>query len=496
MAMKQTQQLKLLQKLSPQQIQLMKLLQLPTLALEQRIKEELELNPALEEGNNEESIDDEFSNENDEENMNDEEERDDYEENEVKIDDELSYEDFMDDVEAAEYKYEINNTSKDDDKREFQISSGPGFHDLLEEQLGLQEISPAHYTIGLYLIGCVDDDGYIRRDLNSIVDDLAFSQNIQTDLHELEEVLHVIQSLEPAGVGARNLQECLLLQLERKKDKTREVQFATDIVKNHMEEFSKKHFEKISRKLSLNDEELKEVLEEITKLNPKPGNASGNESKEEVADVVPDFVVSVNDGRLELGLNSRNLPELKISRDYIDMLAEYSRQKDKSSKEASSFVKGKIENAQWFIDALFQRQQTLLMTMNAILNFQESYFLTGDDTEIKPMILKDIAEIVGLDISTVSRVANSKYVSTPYGTFLLKSFFSESLSTDSGEEVSTREVKKILEECISIENKRKPLTDDALTKILKEKGYNIARRTVAKYREQLDIPVARLRKQI
>lgn len=496
MAMKQSQQLKLLQKLSPQQIQLMKLLQLPTLALEQRIKEELELNPALEEGLDENAPEEEFSNENDDDLGSDEEERDDYEEKEEKIDDELSYEDFMDDVEAAEYKYEINNTSKDDDKRDFQVSSGPGFHDLLEEQLGLQEISPSHYTIGLYLIGCIDDDGYIRRDLASIVDDLAFSQNIQTDVHELEEVLYVIQSLEPAGVGARNLQECLLLQLERKKDKTREVQFATDVVKNFMEEFSKKHYEKIARKLSLTDEELKDVLDEITHLNPKPGSSAGDGNKEGVADVIPDFIVSVNDGQLELGLNSRNLPDLKISRDYIEMLTEYSRQKDKSSKEATSFVKGKIENAQWFIDALFQRQQTLLMTMNAILKFQEKYFLSGDETEIKPMILKDIAEIVGMDISTVSRVANSKYVNTPYGTFLLKSFFSESLSTDSGEEVSTREVKKILEDCIGAENKKKPLTDDALTKILKEKGYNIARRTVAKYREQLDIPVARLRKQI
>ncbi|MBC7864104.1 MAG: RNA polymerase factor sigma-54 [Bacteroidia bacterium] len=498
--LRQGQFLKQLQKLSPQQIQLMKLLQLPTIALEQRIKEELETNPALEEGP-EEAEDGELENEEEYESEITEEEipkNEDGEEKErenEKIDDQLELEDYMDDVEAAEYKYEVSNQGKDVEQREMPVSHGPGFHDLLEQQLGLGDFTDTEYKIGLYLIGCIDDDGYIRRELESVVDDIAFSQNITTTKEELEDVLKIIQSFDPAGVGARNLQECLLLQLDRKEPKTREIQYAIEVVKKYMDEFSKKHYDKISKKLEIDDEELKDVLAEITHLNPRPGNSSG-EGERTNSEVIPDFVIANNDGKLELSINSRNMPELKISRDYLDMLQGYSKNRDKTSKEASSFVKGKIENAQWFIEALFQRQQTLLVTMNAIMKHQEEYFLTGDETKLKPMILKDIAEKVGLDISTVSRVANSKYVTTPYGTFLLKSFFSESLSNEAGEEVSTREVKKILEDCIGAENKKKPLTDDALTKILKEKGYNIARRTVAKYREQLDIPVARLRKEI
>lgn len=495
--LKQGQYLKQLQKLSPQQIQLMKLLQLPTIALEQRIKEELEANPALEEGTEEEEITDmeeEFENEENTEESGDEDSFEEEKETE-KIDDQLELDDYMDDVEAAEYKYEVSNQGKDTEQKEIPMSSGPGYHDLLEQQLGLRDLTDHEYTVGLYLIGCIDDDGYIRRDLESIVDDIAFSQNISTNVAELQKMLGIIQSFDPAGTGARNLQECLLLQLERKQPQTREIHFAIEVVKKYMDEFSKKHYEKIARKLELEEEELKDVINEITHLNPKPGNSSG-ESARVISEVVPDFVISNNDGKLELSLNQRNMPELKISRDYLEMLQQYSKNKDKSSKEASTFVRGKIENAQWFIDALFQRQQTLLVTMHAIMKHQEEYFLTGDETRLKPMILKDIAEKVGLDISTVSRVANSKYVITPYGTFLLKSFFSESLSTESGEEVSTREVKKILEECIGSENKKKPLTDDALARILKDKGYNIARRTVAKYREQLDIPVARLRKEI
>lgn len=500
MALKQSQQLRLQQKLSPQQIQLMKLLQLPAIALEQRIKEELEANPALEEGEDEmedEIQDEEFE---DEEVDNDQEDS----ENSIdedgppeveRMDDEVTFEDYMDEVESAEYKYEINNNGKDDDRKEIPISVGPGFHDVLEEQLGLRDLTDHEYKIGLYLIGCIDEDGYLRRDLDSVVDDIAFSQNITTDAAELERVLKVIQAFDPAGVGARNLQECLLLQLERRNPRTREIHFAIDVVKHYMDEFSKKHYQKIAKSIEIEDEEeLKDIINEITHLNPKPGGASANTSI--AGDIVPDFVINNADGKLELSLNQRNMPELKLSKDYLEMLTQYSKNKDRSSKEATTFVKSKIESAQWFIDALFQRQQTLLVTMNSIMKYQEEYFLTGDETKLKPMILKDIAESIGLDISTVSRVANSKYVTTPFGNFLLKSFFSESLSTDSGEEVSTREVKKILKDCIDAENKKKPLTDDALMIILKEKGYNIARRTIAKYREQLDIPVARLRKEI
>lgn len=495
MALRQAQTLKLQQKLSPQQIQLMKLLQLPTIALEQRIKEELEANPALEEGNDEaeDEIQDEF-----EDDVNDGEENEFDEEGEAepeRMDDEISFEDYMDEEESADYKYEITNAGKDDDHKEAPLSVGPDFHDLLEEQLGLRDLSDHEYQIGLYLIGCIDEDGYLRRDLDSVVDDIAFSQNITTNVEELESVLKTMQSFDPPGVGARNLQECLLLQLERKNPRTREIHFAIDVVKHYMDEFSKKHYDKIARHLDVEDEdELKDIINEITHLNPKPGGASSNNSI--AGDIVPDFVINNSDGKLELSLNQRNMPELKLSKEYLEMLTEYSKNKDRSSKEASTFVKSKIESAQWFIDALFQRQQTLLVTMNSIMKHQEEYFMTGDETKLKPMILKDIAESIGLDISTVSRVANSKYVTTPFGNFLLKSFFSESLSTDSGEEVSTREVKKILKDCIDEENKKKPLTDDALMVILKEKGYNIARRTIAKYREQLDIPVARLRKEI
>ncbi len=496
MALRQSQQLKLQQKLSPQQIMLMKLLQLPTVALEQRIKEELEANPALEEGS--EMEEDVTGDTEEHETEQEEQQAEEQEENESieRADDEISFDDYLDEAEVAEYKYETNNHSKDDEHREIPVSVGPGFHDLLEEQLGMQNLNEREFQVGLYLIGCIDDDGYIRRDLESIIDDIAFSQNIQTSLPELTELLALIQTFDPAGVGARTLQECLLLQLERKNPKTREVHFAIDVVRHYMDEFSKKHYEKIVKKLQIEEEELKDVLNEIIHLNPKPGSSAASNDGNGVAEVIPDFVISANDGKLELSLNSRNAPELKISRDYLDMLTTYSRNKDKSSKEASTFVKSKIENAQWFIEALLQRQQTLLVTMHAIMNYQEDYFLSGDETKLRPMILKDISEKIGLDISTVSRVANSKYVTTAFGTFLLKSFFSESLSTDSGEEVSTREVKRILEDCIGAENKRRPLTDDALAAILKEKGYNIARRTVAKYREQLDIPVARMRKQI
>lgn len=494
MALKQSQQLKLLQKLSPQQIQLMKLLQLPTVALEQRIKEELELNPALEEMETEyEEQEDQQEDDRNEDN----EEVSDYDDEatEGTIENDVQMEDYMDDEEMDSYKYEISNRSSDDEEYQVVAVEGPDFHAQLEQQLGLRNLDDKQYTIGLYLIGCIDEDGYIRRELGLIVDDLAFSQNMETSLTELEDVLKEIQQFDPAGVGARNLQECLLIQLERKAIKPRETQLAVEVVKTMMDEFSKKHYDKIARRLNIDDDDLKDVIAEITHLNPRPGNSMGD-SKSQVSEIVPDFSISVSDGKPELSINQRNLPELKISKEYIEMLKEYSKMKEKSGKEATSFVKGKIESAQWFIDALQQRHQTMLITMHAILEYQNEYFASGDDTKLKPMILKDIADKINLDISTVSRVANSKYVQTPYGTFLLKTFFSESLSTDGGEEVSTREVKKILQDCIGNEDKRKPLTDDALCDILKEKGYNIARRTVAKYREQLEIPVARLRKEI
>ncbi len=497
MALKQTQHLKLLQKLSPQQIQLMKLLQLPTVALEQRIKEELELNPALEEDSTE-SDNEELDNEYDEVDNSDNDDPSDFDEkeNEVdKIDDGYELEDYMDAGDLDAYKYEISNRSADDEVFQSVVVEGPDFHSQLEEQLGLRDLTEKQYSIGLYLIGCIDEDGYVRRDLELIVDDLAFSQNLQATKEELQEVLKTIQEFDPAGVGARTLQECLLIQLERKTEKAKETHLAIEVVKTMMDEFSKKHYDKIIRKLNIEDEDLKDIIAEITHLNPRPGNSEGD-NKGQMSEVVPDFNISVNDGVPELSINQRNLPELKISSDYIEMLKEYSRAKEKAIKEASSFVKGKIESAQWFIEALQQRHQTMLVSMHAIMEYQSDYFSSGDESKLKPMILKDIADKVGLDISTVSRVANSKYVQTPYGTFLLKTFFSESLSTDGGEEVSTREVKKILQECIANEDKKKPLTDDALCEILKEKKYNIARRTVAKYREQLDIPVARMRKEI
>ncbi len=492
MALRQTQSLRLQQKLSPQQIQLMKLIQLPVMALEQRIKEELELNPALEEeSDSADENEDDFS---DDEAPTEEIERETEETESTATSDDVSYEDFVDEDEFADYKYQVNNSGKDNDFKEIPIRESTDFHDQLEEQLGLLDLDEKHYTIGLYLIGCIDDDGYIRRDTGSIVDDLAFTQNITAKPEDVEEVIKLLQSLDPPGIAARSLQECLLLQLERTENKTREIHFAMDVVKQCMEEFSKKHYDKISKKLNIAEEDLKDIIEEITKLNPKPGGAG--QSIQSIQEVIPDFVINTNNGEPELSLTQRNMPDLKVSQEYMEMLTRYNKQKDKTAKEASGFIKNKIENAQWFIEALFQRQQTLLLAMNAIMQYQKEYFVTGDETKLKPMILKDIAEKVGLDISTVSRVANSKYVTTSFGTFPLKYFFSESLSTDSGEEVSSREVKKILEDCIGAENKKKPLTDDALCKILKEKGYNIARRTVAKYREQLDIPVARMRKEI
>lgn len=485
--LKQVQTQKLLQKLSPQQIQLMKLLQLPTIALEQRIKEEMELNPALEEGSDGE---DEIPNELEEENYDDVAK----DEEDNKRDD-FSISDYMDEDEGYSYKLKVNNTSPDEERKEIPFSVGLTFQDMIGTQLGLKDLDDRQYQIADYLIGNLDDDGYMRRELDSIVDDIAFSQNISTTPEELNDLLKVIQEFDPAGIGARDLQECLLIQLHRKTPRTRIVDLATKVVQEQMDEFSKKHYDKISKKLDIDDDTLKDVIHEILKLNPRPGNSMADGQKS-FQQVIADFTIITEDGELQLILNSRNAPDLRVSKSYLEMLESYSKDKGKANKEASMFVKQKLDTAKWFIDAIQQRNQTLLFTMNAIMEYQKEYFLEGDETLLKPMILKDIAEKVGLDISTVSRVANSKYVQTAFGTFLLKTFFSESLSTDTGEEVSTREVKKILKDCIEAESKKKPLTDDKLMKILKEKGYNIARRTIAKYREQLDIPVARLRKEL
>jgi len=408
-------------------------------------------------------------------------------------DDEFDLEDYMQDDEIPEYRTSTSNYSPDDERNEIPFSGGTTFHENLISQLGLRRLNEKQYQIGMTIIGNLDDAGYLQRDPGAMVDDLAFSQNILCEKQEVLEVLKVIQDFDPAGVGARNLQECLILQLERIESPGPEVQLAINILERYFNEFTRKHYDKILKKARIDEEELKGAMEEILKLNPKPGNTMSETSRINQY-VIPDFIIQNFDGELELTLNSRNTPELRLNRTYMDMLETYAETKNKNSKEAVMFVKQKIDSAKWFIDAIRQRQNTLYITMKAIMDYQQDYFLTGDETMLKPMILKDIAEIVSLDISTISRVANSKYVQTPFGTFLLKSFFSESMQKDSGEEVSTREIKKILSDCIVNEDKTKPLADEELTEILKGKGYAIARRTVAKYREQLNIPVARLRK--
>lgn len=490
-------QQKLLQKLSPQQILLMKLLQIPSIALEQRIKQEIEENPALEETNDLEELtgpDMEF----DEPPGADEIDSDKEEETEVKnSDDEFDFEDYIaDDDDIPAYKLSANNYSPDDERREIPFVSGNSFQELLFSQLGMRDLNEKQQKIAAYIIGNIDDSGYVNRDINAMIDDLVFAMNMHTTREELLEMLFIIQELDPPGVGARNLQECLVLQLKRKENPLRSTELAMEILERHFNEFTKKHYEKIIKKAKITEHELKDAIDEILKLNPKPGNSHSDSAKTNHY-ILPDFFIYNDNGGLEFQLNSKNAPELRLNRTYMDMLETYANSKNKSQhRDTISFVKQKIDSARWFIDAIRQRQNTLQITMQAIMDYQSEYFLTGDETKLRPMILKDIAEIVNLDISTISRVANSKYVQTPFGTFLLKSFFSESMQTDSGEEVSTREIKKILSDCIEAEEKGKPLTDEQLTKILKEKGYNIARRTVAKYREQLNIPVARLRKEL
>ena len=487
--LRQSQVLKLQQKLSPQQIQLMKLIQLPTQALEDRIQEELEVNPALETESqaDEDPFESDYEAPEDDYSSAEEEER--YPESKEQ---DFSEELFDD---TPEYRLNANNYSADDETYEAPIVARMDLSDVLHEQLALRSLAPQKEALCKYLIGTLDDDGYLRRELVDIVDDLAFSLGIFIEPSELEEALRVVQSMDPAGVGARNLQECMTLQLARRPD-TPTVLNARALVVRYFDELAKRHYSRMMQGLGTNEEGLKSALEEISRINPKPGG-SATQGAEPSQVVVPDFLVTAIDSKLELKLNGRNAPELNVSREYKEMLAHYRQAKGFDSdkqKEAFSFIKGKIDSAKWFIEAIKQRQQTLLLTMSAIMRYQEDYFLTGDDRKLKPMILKDIADEVGMDISTVSRVASQKYVQTPFGTFLIKRFFSESMTNSEGEEVSTREIKKILEESIGEEDSRDPLTDDALAVLLKDKGYPIARRTVAKYREQLGLPVARLRK--
>lgn len=482
--LKQRLQQKLLQKLSPQQIQMIKLLEIPTLQIEQRIKKELEENPALEEGHEEDDVHTSEEEEYDEQDQDGEE---------------FTIDDYIEDDDIPEYRLQAKNQSKDDEKRnEIPFSVGYSFNEHLESQFNLRDLTDRQKILGEYIIGNIDEDGYLRRELINIVDDLAFLQNIESTESELEDILEIIQDLEPAGVGARTLRECLMLQIEKGGKTEPMVQVAYTILDQYFDEFSKRHYDKIVSRMGITEDELKGAIDEILKLNPKPGGVFSDPFSKSSQPIIPDFILELTEDGFDLHLNSRNLPELRLSSAYSEMLQSYSRDKNlkKEMKDAVMFVKQKIDSARWFIDAIRQRQNTLLLTMNAILEYQQEYFIDGDETKLKPMILKDVAEMTGLDISTVSRVANSKYIQTHFGIFPLKYFFSEGLQTDSGEEVSTREIKRILQDCIDNEHKRKPLTDERLTEILQEKGYQIARRTVAKYREQLNIPVARLRREI
>lgn len=497
--LKQRLQQKLLQKLSPQQIQLMKLLQVPALMLEQRIKQEIEENPALEEGLEELEDLDVQRDDDYEDGLNEDDGADDYQDDiEINKDDEFDISDYIDDDDIPEYRLNANNTSMDEEHKDIPFASGISFQEVLLSQLGLRTLTEREILIATHIIGNIDESGYLQRDVHSLIDDLAFNQNIQSNFKEVLGLIRLIQEFDPAGVGARDLQECLIIQMKRKSPKSLAIRNASLLLEKSFNDFTRKHFDKIRRKHGFSEEVLKEAIDEILKLNPKPGSALLDTALVSHY-VVPDFILTNHDGQLEITLTARNAPDLRINRTYSDMLetmAETKGRSDTRQKEAIMFVKQKLDSAKWFIDAIKQRQNTMLVTMEAILDYQRDYFITGDETKLKPMILKDIADVVHLDISTISRVANSKYVQTPYGTFLLKTFFSESLQTDSGEEVSTREVKKILQDCIGAEDKSKPLTDDELAAILNDKGYNIARRTVAKYREQLDIPVARLRKEL
>jgi len=484
--LKQHLQFKLSQKLSPQQIQLMKLIQLPTQAFEQRLKQELEENPALEGGkeendSNEDEFDDLYDNELEGENINTED---------------INIDDYLSDDEIPDYRTKANNYSADDDEKSVPYAAGTSFNQYLLNQLNTVYLNDEEWSIAEFLVGSVDESGYIRRALADIMDDLAFTQNIYTDENTIESVLKTVQALDPPGVAARSLEECLIIQLKR-KEMNPDIEKAVSILEKSFEQFTKKHYKKLLQKHNITEDELKDAISEIEKLNPKPGGSYAGNNRI-IEHVVPDFSIRIVDGELELTLNGRNAPELHVSREYNNMLKGFkdSKEKSKSQKDTVMFIKQKLDAAKWFIDAIKQRQQTLFITMNAIMHYQKEYFLTGDERNLRPMILKDIADEINMDVSTISRVANSKYVDTPYGTKLIKEYFSESMKNVQGEDVSTKEIKKILETVIADEVKKKPLTDDKLAAILKEKGYPIARRTVAKYREQLGIPVARLRKEI
>lgn len=469
------------QKLSPQQIQFIKLLQVPTAELDSRVEEELEINPALEEGKDE----------------SDSERSDQESEEDTKEKDEVDIEDYLNEDDYVGYKMQGDGNYNQEEAREVPISSATSLHEQLISQLGFLKLDERETIIGKQLVGSIEADGYIRRDLEAILNDLAFSQNMEVSIEELESILEKIQNFEPSGIAARNLKECLLLQLERRDFQSEEVELAAKIISTSFDEFTKKHYDKIIKKLGIEDEVLfKEAIGAITKLNPKPGGTTDTLVKTHY--LTPDFLLTNNNGKLELTLNSRNAPELRISRSYSDMFQSYSKsdKKDKKLRETVTFVKQKLDAAKWFIDAIKQRQQTLLNTMNAIIEFQYEFFQDGDESKLKPMILKHIAEKINMDISTISRVANSKAIQTEFGIYPLKYFFSEGIATDSGEDVSSREVKLKLKEYIEAENKVKPLSDDKLEKMLNAAGYNIARRTVAKYREQMNLPVARLRKEL
>lgn len=485
--LKQHLQFKLSQKLSPQQIQLMKLIQLPTQAFEQRLKQELEENPALDSGKEkgENELDSDLDNSND-----------DFNDNETINTEDINVDEYLSDDEVPDYRTQVSNYSADDEEKTMPYAAGTSFTQSLINQLNTYRLDDEERDIAEFLVGSVDESGYIRRSLSDIMDDLAFTQNVYTSEEKIKYVLKIVHQLDPAGVGSRNLQECLSIQLHR-KDKTADTELAIDIIDKAFDQFTKKHYKKLLQKFDITEMQLKAAINEIEHLNPKPGGAYAGNNRI-VEHVVPDFAIKIVDGELELTLNGRNAPELHVSREYNNMLKGYkdTKEKSKSQKDAVLFIKQKLDAAKWFIEAIKQRQQTLFITMSAIMHYQKDYFLSGDERNLKPMILKDIADEISMDVSTVSRVANSKYVDTPYGTKLIKEFFSESMKNDQGEDVSTREIKKILETVIEEESKKKPLTDETLASILKEKGYPIARRTVAKYREQLDIPVARLRKKI
>jgi len=489
-------QQRLIQKLSPQQVLVMRLLQEPILSLDQRIKQEIEENPALEEATADEEEVDMLDDDTTIDSIDSDEDEFKEGEPQASADDEFTFEDYVDEDEIPEYRLVANNKSPDEITREIPIVSGISFQDFLISQIGLHNFTDKQYIIASTIIGNLDESGYLCREIPALADDLAFNQAIEVTHDEILDVLKAVQSFDPPGIAARNLQECLLIQLEHKPDRTYTTDLAAIILRFYFDEFSKKHYDKILQKGNISEDELKDAIVEIQTLNPKPGNTISEVARDNQY-VVPDFLITNNDGILELTLNTRYTRELSLNRDYISMLHEYGGVRRKpAEKDALTFIKQKLDAARGFIDAIKQRQETLYTTMKAIMDYQREYFLTGDDTKLRPMILKDIATIVSLDISTISRVANSKYVQTPFGTLLLKSFFSESMLNTDGEEISTREIKKILSDTIDAETKSKPFTDDELVDLLKEKGYNIARRTIAKYRKQLNIPVARLRKEL